>query len=734
MSAARIVVVGGGSQFAVGLCESLVDYGRDLLAGSEITLLDIREDTLEVVCSFARRLVEATGSKLTFDATTDRRRAFAGADYLLTTFRPGSHAELIEDETVPPRYGLQGNETVGIGGMFMACRVAPVLREICADAQELCPRAWIVNYTNPTQYVADAIGRISDLRVVSLCDGYIDLVHELARLLEVDPSAIGVRVAGTNHAMWALGISVDGEDGYPRLRERIAELGPEAVAERSRPPAMTRMFDMDFTYAEMYKQFVPGGGTPLTIRLFELYGVVPGPSYYWRYLVDQDAVIAEQQSGSYVTMGGFYTKHLQPRMFAGLDERLAASSTELSTPRREGGGGHGDLAVRVIASMANDTGEEFVVNVPNRGAVANLPYDAILELSAIVDGQGAHPFAVGNLPEALVGLQESLVRSQQLAVSAALSGDRSDLLRAIVAHPLVHSLDAAERCMDDLLDRQRRWLPQFAGASSMRAGRGAGPAAPGLSPPRRARVSAPPGGSPGRRRREGCWGRRFRSPPGRTRCRERSSSPGPAGRGRASPRRRSHGACARCSPGRGTCRRRRRSHRRRPSGRGCPGTGPAGVDARGGRVLDGRSDHLELLAADQAAVPRVGVQSGDGDPGFRPGSGERRGERADRVPHALAGDEGGHLPERDVKGRAGRPECAHDAHQHRLGAAGEVTEEGELVGLLDPAEPERLLLERRRDDRLHVAGERELRGRAQARGRGPPGARVDRRPGDLGDP
>jgi 6-phospho-beta-glucosidase len=125
--------------------------------------------------------------------------------------------------------------------------------------------------------------------------------------------------------------------------------------------------------------------------------------------------------------------------------------------------------VRVISSMVNDTGEDFVVNVPNRGAVSNLPYDAILELTASVDSTGPHPYSVGALPESLVGLQESLVRSQELAVTAALSGSRDDLLRAIVAHPLVHSVSAAEACMDELLTLQAAWLPQFADARPLAA-------------------------------------------------------------------------------------------------------------------------------------------------------------------------------------------------------------------------------------------------------------------------
>lgn len=464
MSSSRVVVIGGGSQFSIGLCESLVDYGRDALAGTEIVLLDVEPDHLSAVHRFGSQLAESAGVDMRFTATMDRREAFAGADFLLTTFRPGTHAQLIEDETVPPKHGLQGNETVGVGGIFMACRVAPVLAEMCADAEELCPDAWIVNYTNPTQHVAETVKQVSSLKVISLCDGYIDVVEDLAYLLGVPEESIRIFVAGTNHAIWVMRFTVDGEDGYEVLRRRMAELDRDELERMYAAPETVHLFDLDFTYEQMYKQFIPHLGFRFSLRLYELYGLVPGPRYYWRYLLDQDAIVEQQRAGTYVSMGGFYTEHLEPRMFADLDGRLERAGGELRLPRRAGGASHGDLAVRVIASMIGDTGEDFVVNVPNDGAISNLPGDAIVEVTAQIGRQGPRPYAVGAIPEPLVGLQQALVRSQQLAVKAALSGSRDELLQAIVAHPLVNSADAAEACMDELLGLQARWLPQFATA------------------------------------------------------------------------------------------------------------------------------------------------------------------------------------------------------------------------------------------------------------------------------
>jgi 6-phospho-beta-glucosidase len=347
--------------------------------------------------------------------------------------------------------------------MFMCCRVVPILREICADAQELCPDAWIINYTNPTNYVADAVRHLGDLKCISLCDSYVKVPLDLAPLLEVEPEEIQIYLGGTNHATWVMRFTVNGEDGYPILKKRLEQLSWEEVVSLYDHPRDRKVtfLDDEYDFGEIYEQFVAHYRFDFSLRLYQIYGLLPQPRYYWRYHLDQDALIDEQRSGTYVTMAAFYLKHRVPRVFDGLEARFERTSQNLRTPRREGGGGHGDLAVRVMNAIINDVGEVFAVNVPNQGAISNLPQEAIVDVTGIVDRMGAHPFAMGPLPKEILGYQYSLVLAQELAVKAALSGSRTDLLKAIVAHPLINSIDGAENAMDELLSLQAEWLPQF---------------------------------------------------------------------------------------------------------------------------------------------------------------------------------------------------------------------------------------------------------------------------------
>ncbi len=455
MSAKKIVVVGGGSGFTPGLADGLIEYSRDIMPGSTVVLLDINPDNLVEPYEYCRKLAQGVGADIHFESTTHRKAAFAGADYILNTFRPGGYDQQEQDETVPPKYGLQGNETVGLGGIFMACRAIAILRDIVADAQMVCPNAWFFNYTNPTQHMADAVRRLSGLPIVSLCDGWGEYANDLAPFVGAEPKDIELYPTGTNHAIWLQRFTVKGQEGYPLLRERLSHMTQADIEAMCAPPA-----DLPYSVDEQYKQFIPRAGFPFDLKLFSIYGMVPGPRYYWRYHMDQDNVIAEERSGHYVTMAGAYKGLRRRRAPERLRDRLQRATADLRTGLREKGV-HIDLAVRVMAAMAGNLGKCYAVNVPNNGAVTNLPFGSIVEVPCIIDGGGYRALTMGPLPKELLGYQFSLVLSQELAVDAALSGSRKDLLKAILAHPLIHCVDAAEKAMDELLALQADWLPQF---------------------------------------------------------------------------------------------------------------------------------------------------------------------------------------------------------------------------------------------------------------------------------
>src|SRR5690606_6883018 len=149
---------------------ALVERGA-AFAGSEIVLVDLDAERLEIVRRLLERMAAARGVDLRVTTTLDRATALDGADVVLTSFRPGGFEARALDEVIPLRHGVIGQVTRGPGGFFMARRTIAVMREIVEGMERRCPDAWLVNYTNPVNLVSEAITHHSPIRCVSLCEG-----------------------------------------------------------------------------------------------------------------------------------------------------------------------------------------------------------------------------------------------------------------------------------------------------------------------------------------------------------------------------------------------------------------------------------------------------------------------------------------------------------------------------------------------------------------------------------
>src|SRR5215213_4029561 len=170
MARIKLVYLGGGSTRAAGTMASFMHHGADF-DGSEVVLVDLDRDRLDLIRRLAERFARTRGLDITVTATTERRAALDGADAVLSSFRPGGFQARALDERIPLRHGVIGQETQGPGGFFMALRAVAVLKEVCAEMERLCPDAWIFNYTNPINIVSQALSRHAPVKLVSLCEG-----------------------------------------------------------------------------------------------------------------------------------------------------------------------------------------------------------------------------------------------------------------------------------------------------------------------------------------------------------------------------------------------------------------------------------------------------------------------------------------------------------------------------------------------------------------------------------
>lgn len=425
MSEERIAIIGGGSAYVPGILYSLANSG-ERLSGSEIVLMDIDPSRLPVMTQLGQSMAEKARANLVVKNTTDLSEALDGATFVLANFRPGGLEGLRLDETIPNKYDILGQETTGPGGTFFALRSVPQVLDLCKAMEAVCPDAWMVNYVNPTNFVADAVRRESRIRCIAICDGGGNsLNYWIPEHFGVKQSEVRARAAGVNHHSWLMELRVAGRDAYPLLREHLQG------SERAR----------------------------FAMWALEKYGVLPANADYLYPYFNYDKALADFRAGDslYSMFMADLAEHW--RNF----EAMAKGEIpiHMDADKHHTDVTHGDLAVQVMLAIAGNETKEFHVNVPNDGSVTNLPKGAIVEVPALVDASGVRPLCMGELPKGVLGLTQTLIAWQELSVDAALSGDRNLLLQALLAHPWLRSTEQAEKVCDELLAAHAAYLPQF---------------------------------------------------------------------------------------------------------------------------------------------------------------------------------------------------------------------------------------------------------------------------------
>ncbi|GJM72562.1 6-phospho-beta-glucosidase [Paenibacillus macerans] len=363
----KIVTIGGGSSYTPELIEGFIKRHHELPL-RELWLVDIEagKEKLEIVGAMAKRMVKAAGIDCDIHLTLNRREALADADFVTTQFRVGLLNARIKDETIPLRHGMIGQETNGAGGMFKAFRTIPVILEIVKDMKELCPDAWLINFTNPAGMVTEAVLRYGRWeKVIGLCNVPIMATKNEAAVLEKNEEELFFKFAGINHLHWH---KVYDRNGKELTAEVIDKLyGPDAKPEK----IVENIKNMRFLYEQI-------------VQLEML------PCPYHRYYYMTDSMLKEEQEeANKEGTRGQVVKRLEESLFELYkDPNLDYKPKELE---QRGGAYYSDAACEVINAIYNNKGTRMVVNTRNRGAISDLPYDSAIEITSIITAHGAEP-------------------------------------------------------------------------------------------------------------------------------------------------------------------------------------------------------------------------------------------------------------------------------------------------------------------------------------------------------
>ncbi|MGC8489507.1 MAG: 6-phospho-beta-glucosidase, partial [Clostridia bacterium] len=374
----------------------------------------------DIVADLARRMIARAGRRIPVQTTLDRDEALSGADFVCAQYRVGGLRARARDESIPLAHGYIGQETVGAGGFMKAFRTVPVAIDLGRAIERLCPQAWILNFTNPSGLITEALLNHAWPRTVGLCNAPRVMERTIAARLGVSAEAVRLSMVGLNHLSFVTAIDYQGKD--------ILETVMAAFVAGGQWPDGPAMTDFD-------REFLSSLGLL--------------PNGYLRYYWIPERMLAEEQhrvEQGYGTRADEVMRIEQELFRRYRDPSLAEKPPELAL---RGGAFYSEVAVEVLQAIALDQPREMVVNVKNDGAVRELPGDASVEVSSVVDGRGAHPKPQQVLPLAVNGLVQQVKAYEELTIEAAIRQDRGLALQALALNPLVGSVDGAAAILND---------------------------------------------------------------------------------------------------------------------------------------------------------------------------------------------------------------------------------------------------------------------------------------------
>lgn len=429
----KIATIGGGSSYTPELVEGFIKRYNELPV-KDLYLVDIEEgkEKLEIVGNLAKRMVEKAGVDINIHLTLDRREAIKDADFVTTQFRVGLLDARIRDEKIPLKYDVIGQETTGPGGFAKAQRTIPVILDICKDIEELSPNAWLINFTNPSGIITETVLKHTNVKVIGLCNVPIGMVYGIAEMLGVDVKRVSIDFAGLNHLVWGTHVYLDGDDITEKLIDSFA--GGKSMSMKNVP---------DFPWE------------PEFIRSLGMY---PCPYHRYYYLTDK---MLEEEKKEAATIGtrGEQVKKIEKDLF----ELYKDPNLNVKPPQLEkrGGAHYSDAACSLINSIYNNKKDIHAVNVKNNGTILDLPDDVVIETNAVIDRNGAHPINIGHVPTKIRGLMQSVKAYEELTIEAGVAGDYYTALQALTIHPLVPSSTVAKKILDDIINQNKEYLPQY---------------------------------------------------------------------------------------------------------------------------------------------------------------------------------------------------------------------------------------------------------------------------------
>ena len=424
MKEINVTVIGSGSTY----CPELVDgflQRQDSLKLKRLVLMDIDERKRTIVGDLCVRMIRNAGIDCEVVMTDNLDEALQGADFVVTQIRVGKlHCRYL-DEQIPVKYDLIGQETTGIGGFFKALRTIPVIGNICKKIEEICPDAWLINFTNPSGIVTDYVLNNTKVKCIGLCNVPIDMIDDAKEAVGEDAD---ITYLGLNHLSWITSVMKDGE-------EKLYDLFDEGYA----PKVMANIKDDGFD-----------------IGCLKAVGGIPSSYLQYYYCRDAklDHLMTDEKSRAQICM------EIEEDLLKLYQNEEIVTKPALLDKR--GGHKYSLAACSLIDSIANDKNDVHVVNILNKGTLPFMNDDDVVEIAAQIGADGAKPVPVRKTwSRHMEGLMKVVKEYEKYTVIAARDGDDDAAMNALMIHPLVGDYKRAHACYYEMKQAHMDFLPQF---------------------------------------------------------------------------------------------------------------------------------------------------------------------------------------------------------------------------------------------------------------------------------
>lgn len=412
----KIAVIGGGSTYAPELLEGLINEAKEKKY-EEVVLYDIWEERLKIVGDFCIRMAKAADSPLKITTTNQIEEALLGATFVITQIRVGGWQGRHQDILTGIKHGLIGQETTGVGGFAKALRTIPVMLDIGKKIEQYAPDAWLINFTNPSSIITETMIKYTSVKTVGLCNVPIEMQIEIGKSLGVSEDKVRLSYAGLNHLGWVMDVFVDGKSRMDEVMQKLKSgSGPANIPE--------------FNYPDLF---------------WEALNMIPSP--YLRYFYATDYMLDKIRSNP-LTRAEEVSKIEEKLLKIYHDPSQNKKPKELED---RGGAWYSKIAVELMSALTSKNEHYHIINTLNKGTIPQLEPDAVIEVSAKISQKGVIPMELPKIPASILGLIMQVKCYESLTVEAGVKRDKKKALLALVNHPLIPTVEVAQRLLDHLI-------------------------------------------------------------------------------------------------------------------------------------------------------------------------------------------------------------------------------------------------------------------------------------------